>query len=85
MTQMTKWARETGSRNLFNGRVNNRIVAVFIPLAAPPDYVNTSSAGRINTPRVNPNNTNTVVRLVHPVYDMDTYLFKVNVFTRQAK
>jgi len=24
-------------------------------------------------------------RLVNPVYDMDTYIFKVNVFTKQAK
>ena len=28
---------------------------------------------------------NTVFRLVTPVYDMDTYTFKVNVFTKQAK
>jgi len=28
---------------------------------------------------------NNVFRLVHPVYDMDTYIFKVNVFTKQAK
>jgi len=31
MTKMTECARETRSRNLFNGRVNKRIVAVFIP------------------------------------------------------
>jgi len=30
-------------------------------------------------------NTNTVFRLINPVYDTDTYLFKVNVFTKQAK
>jgi len=30
-------------------------------------------------------NTNTVFRLVNPVYNMDTYLFKVTVFTKQAK
>ena len=28
---------------------------------------------------------NNVFRLVNPVYDMDTYIFKVNVFTKQAK
>jgi len=28
---------------------------------------------------------NTVSRLVSPVYDMDTYMFKVDVFTKQAK
>jgi len=28
---------------------------------------------------------NTVFRLVNPVYDMDMYIFKVNVFTKQAK
>jgi len=28
---------------------------------------------------------NTVFCLVNPVYDMDTYIFKVNVFTKQAK
>jgi len=27
---------------------------------------------------------NTIFRLVDPVYDMDTYIFKVNVFTKQA-
>jgi len=27
---------------------------------------------------------NTVFRLVDPVYDMDTYIFKLNVFTKQA-
>jgi len=26
-----------------------------------------------------------VFRLVNPAYDMDTYIFKVNVFTKQAK
>jgi len=29
--------------------------------------------------------TNTVFRLVNPVYDMDMYMFKVTVFTKQAK
>jgi len=28
---------------------------------------------------------NNVFRLVNTVYDMDTYIFKVNVFTKQAK
>jgi len=28
---------------------------------------------------------NNVFRLVNPVYAMDTYIFKVNVFTKQAK
>jgi len=28
---------------------------------------------------------NSVFRLVHPVYAMNTYIFKVNVFTKQAK
>jgi len=28
---------------------------------------------------------NQVFRLVNPVYDMDTYIFKVNVFTKQAE
>ena len=28
---------------------------------------------------------NTVFRLVNPVYDMDTYIFRVHVFTKQAK
>jgi len=28
---------------------------------------------------------NTVFRLVSPVYDMDMYIFKVNVFTKHAK
>jgi len=28
---------------------------------------------------------NNVFRLGHPVYDIDTYLFQVNVFTKQAK
>jgi len=28
---------------------------------------------------------NTIFRLVNPVYDMDRYIFKVNVFTKQAK
>jgi len=27
---------------------------------------------------------NTVLRLINPVYAMDTYIFKVNVFTKQA-
>jgi len=26
-----------------------------------------------------------VFRLVNPVHDMETYIFKVNVFTKQAK
>jgi len=30
-------------------------------------------------------NTNSVFRLVNPVYDMNTYIFKVAVFTKQAK
>jgi len=30
-------------------------------------------------------NINHVFRLDNPVYDMDTYIFKVNVFTKQAK
>ena len=28
---------------------------------------------------------NNVFRLVNPVYDMDTYIFKTNLFTKQAK
>jgi len=28
---------------------------------------------------------NPIFRLVRPVYDMDTYIFKVHVFTKQAK
>jgi len=28
---------------------------------------------------------NTVFRLVNPVYDMDMYIFKVPVFTKQAE
>jgi len=28
---------------------------------------------------------NNVFRLVNPVYDMDTYIFKVKAFTKQAK
>jgi len=28
---------------------------------------------------------NTVLRLVNPVYDMDTDMFKVNLFMKQAK
>jgi len=28
---------------------------------------------------------NNVFRLVHPVIDMNTYIFKVKVFTKQAK
>jgi len=28
---------------------------------------------------------NSVFRLVYPVYDMNTYMFKVAVFTKQAK
>jgi len=28
---------------------------------------------------------NTVFRLVNPVYDMDTYIVKLNVFTKQAE
>jgi len=28
---------------------------------------------------------NTVFRLANPVYDMDTYIFKLNVFRKQAK
>jgi len=28
---------------------------------------------------------NNVFRLVNPVYDIDTYIFKVNIFTNQAK
>jgi len=35
--------------------------------------------------RCNHKNMNTVFRLVNPIYDMDTYIFKVNVFTKQAK
>jgi len=27
---------------------------------------------------------NNVFRLMNPVYDMDTHIFKVNVFTKQA-
>jgi len=30
-------------------------------------------------------NTNTVFRLVDSVYDMDMYVFKLNVFTKQVK
>ena len=30
------------------------------------------------------NNTNRVFRLVHPIYDLNTYMFKVNVFTKLA-
>ena len=30
-------------------------------------------------------NTNTVFRLLNPVYDMTLYIFKVTVFTKQAK
>ena len=30
-------------------------------------------------------NMNNAFRLVNPIYDMDTYIFKVNVFTKQAK
>jgi len=30
-------------------------------------------------------NTNTVVCVVNPVYDMDTYIFKVAVFIKQAQ
>jgi len=29
-------------------------------------------------------NMNTVFRLINPAYDMDTYIFKLNVFTKQA-
>jgi len=29
--------------------------------------------------------TNSVFRLVYPAYDMTTYVFKVNVFTKQAE
>ena len=29
--------------------------------------------------------TNTVFGLVNPVYDMDMYMFKVTVFTKEAK
>jgi len=32
----------------------------------------------------NHKNMNNLFRLVNPVYDMDTYTFKVNVFTKQA-
>jgi len=28
---------------------------------------------------------NTVFGLVNPVYDIDTYIFKLNVFTNQTK
>jgi len=28
--------------------------------------------------------TSSLCRLVNPTYDMDTYIFKVNVFTKQA-
>ena len=28
---------------------------------------------------------NNLFRLVDPVYDMDTYIFKVNIFIKQAK
>jgi len=30
-------------------------------------------------------NVNNVLSRVSPVYDMDTYIFKVDVFTKQAK
>jgi len=30
-------------------------------------------------------NMNTVFHLVTPLYGMDTYIFKLNVFTKQAK
>jgi len=30
-------------------------------------------------------NMNRVFRLVNPVYDMNTYIFKVTVFTKQTK
>jgi len=33
----------------------------------------------------NHKNMNHVFRLSNPVYDMDTYTFKVNVFTKQGK
>jgi len=33
----------------------------------------------------NHKNMNHAFRLVNPVYDMDTYIFKVNVFAKQAK
>jgi len=29
-------------------------------------------------------NMNRIFRLVYPAYDMDTYIFKVSVFTTQA-
>jgi len=32
----------------------------------------------------NRKNMNNVFRMVNTVYDMDTYIFKVNVFTKQA-
>jgi len=35
--------------------------------------------------RPNRKNMNTVFRLVNPVYAMDMHIFKVNVFTQQAK
>ena len=33
----------------------------------------------------NHKNLNNVFRLVNPVYDMDAYIFKANVSTKQAK
>jgi len=33
----------------------------------------------------NHKNMNNVFCLIHPVYDMDTYIFEDNVFTKQAK
>jgi len=33
----------------------------------------------------NHTNMNHISRLIHSVYDMETYIFKVNVFTKQAK
>jgi len=33
----------------------------------------------------NRKNVNNEFRLVHPVYDMDTHVFKVDVFTQQAE
>jgi len=32
----------------------------------------------------NHKNMNNIFRLANPVYDMDTYIFKVNGFTKQA-
>jgi len=60
-----------------------RGVASLLPACRSVRTLHVENYSRIS--RRSHKKTNTVVRLVNPVYDMDMYLFKVTVFMKQAK